>query len=133
MSSLALTVLLLLVLVTLLLAAGIGYVAYCHPALAVPITAAGMAVALVVRKRARDKAAKSTGLVIETRARFRVHRRPGRRGLRGAVAADRRRGPAEGLLQGRGVAARTGCNRRRVLTLRPNALTVRRVRRVRRV
>ncbi|MFG2716588.1 hypothetical protein ACGFX2_39655 [Streptomyces goshikiensis] len=47
-SSLALAVLLLLVLVTLLLAAGIGYVAHRHPALAVPITTAGMAVALVV-------------------------------------------------------------------------------------
>ncbi|MFE1877524.1 hypothetical protein ACFW9N_42905 [Streptomyces sp. NPDC059496] len=47
-SSLALAILLLLVLVTLLLAAGVGYVAHRHPALAVPITAAGMAVALVV-------------------------------------------------------------------------------------
>ncbi|MFF4324487.1 hypothetical protein [Streptomyces sp. NPDC001568] len=32
----------------LLLAGGIGYVAHSHPTLAVPITAAGMAVALVV-------------------------------------------------------------------------------------
>ncbi|MFD9459013.1 hypothetical protein ACFWBC_38875 [Streptomyces sp. NPDC059985] len=47
-SSLALAVLLLLVLVTLLLAGGVGYVAHRHPALAVPITAAGMAVALIV-------------------------------------------------------------------------------------
>ncbi|MFD7096400.1 hypothetical protein [Streptomyces xanthophaeus] len=48
MSLLALAVLLLLVLVTLLLAGGVGYIAHRHPALAVPITAAGMAVALVV-------------------------------------------------------------------------------------
>ncbi|MDA5286080.1 hypothetical protein [Streptomyces sp. Isolate_45] len=48
MSPLALAVLLLLVLVTLLLAGGVGYVAHRHAALAVPITAAGMAVALVV-------------------------------------------------------------------------------------
>ncbi|MER6523011.1 hypothetical protein ACFWHQ_40140 [Streptomyces sp. NPDC060334] len=47
-SSLALAVVLLLVLVTLLLAAGVGYVAHRHPALAVPTTAAGMAVALVL-------------------------------------------------------------------------------------
>ncbi|MFH8894296.1 hypothetical protein [Streptomyces sp. NPDC017949] len=47
-SSLALAVLLLLVLVTLLLAGSVGYVAHRHPTLAVPITAAGMAVALVV-------------------------------------------------------------------------------------
>ncbi|WP_327300017.1 hypothetical protein [Streptomyces goshikiensis] len=44
MSSLALAVLLLLVLVTLLLAGGIGYVAHRPPALVAPITAAGMAV-----------------------------------------------------------------------------------------
>ncbi|MEU6299777.1 hypothetical protein [Streptomyces erythrochromogenes] len=48
MSSLALAVLLLLVLVTLLLAGGIGYIAHRHPALTAPITAAGMAVALVI-------------------------------------------------------------------------------------
>ncbi|WP_200911938.1 hypothetical protein [Streptomyces sp. Mg1] len=48
MSSLALAVLLLLVLVTLLLAGGIGYVAHRPPALVAPITAAGMAVALIV-------------------------------------------------------------------------------------
>ncbi|MGW7317754.1 hypothetical protein [Streptomyces sp. NPDC054865] len=48
MSSLALADLLLLVLVTLLLAGGVGYVALRHPALAVAITAAGMAVVLVV-------------------------------------------------------------------------------------
>ncbi|MDA5283877.1 hypothetical protein [Streptomyces sp. Isolate_45] len=47
-SSLALAVLLLLVLVTLLLAGSVGYVAHRHPALVAPITAAGMAVALVV-------------------------------------------------------------------------------------
>ncbi|MEV7835375.1 hypothetical protein AB0P12_32845 [Streptomyces subrutilus] len=48
MSSLVMTVLLLLVLVTLLLAGGVGYVAHRHPSLAVPLTAAGMVVALVV-------------------------------------------------------------------------------------
>ncbi|WP_326586181.1 hypothetical protein [Streptomyces sp. NBC_01294] len=48
MSSLALAVLLLLVLVTLLLAGGVGYVAHRHPALAAPLAAAGTAVALVV-------------------------------------------------------------------------------------
>ncbi|MFJ3842133.1 hypothetical protein ACWGHM_42690 [Streptomyces sp. NPDC054904] len=48
MSSLALAVLLLLVLVTLLLAGSVGYVAHRHPTLAVPITAAGMDVALIV-------------------------------------------------------------------------------------
>ena len=40
-SSLALAVLLLLVLVTLLLAGGIGYVVHRHPVLVAPITAAG--------------------------------------------------------------------------------------------
>ncbi|MFJ7209778.1 hypothetical protein ACIQWR_40405 [Streptomyces sp. NPDC098789] len=48
MSSLALAVLLLLVLVTLLLAGGVGYVIHRHPALTAPITAAGMAVGLVL-------------------------------------------------------------------------------------
>ncbi|MET9325001.1 hypothetical protein ABZX75_33390 [Streptomyces sp. NPDC003038] len=48
MSSLALVVLLLLVLVTLLLAGGFGWAVHRYPALAAPVTAAGMAVALVV-------------------------------------------------------------------------------------
>ncbi|WP_420082983.1 hypothetical protein ACN6AT_39345 (plasmid) [Streptomyces sp. JL4002] len=48
MSSLALAVLLLLVLVTLLLAGGVAYIAHRHPALTAPLTAAGMTVALVV-------------------------------------------------------------------------------------
>jgi hypothetical protein len=48
MSSIALAVLLLLVLVTLLLAGAIGYAVHRHPALTAPLTAAGMAVALVV-------------------------------------------------------------------------------------
>lgn len=48
MSSIALAVLLLLVLVTLLLAAAIGYAVHRHPAITAPLTAAGMAVALVV-------------------------------------------------------------------------------------
>ncbi|MGW7318413.1 hypothetical protein [Streptomyces sp. NPDC054854] len=47
-SSLVLAVLLFLVLVTLLLVGGVGYAAHRHPTLAMPITAAGMAVALVV-------------------------------------------------------------------------------------
>ncbi|MCJ0869285.1 hypothetical protein [Streptomyces sp. AP-93] len=50
MSSIALAVLLLLVLVlvTLLLAGAVGYTVHRHPALTAPLTAAGMAVALVV-------------------------------------------------------------------------------------
>ncbi|MFF4324590.1 hypothetical protein [Streptomyces sp. NPDC001568] len=48
MSSLAVAVLRLLVLVTPLLAGGIGYVVHRHATLKVPITAAGLAVALVV-------------------------------------------------------------------------------------
>ncbi|MFE9560201.1 hypothetical protein ACFYM0_03750 [Streptomyces sp. NPDC006487] len=48
MSSIALAVLLLLILVTLLLAGTIGYAVHRHPALTAPLTAAGMAVALIM-------------------------------------------------------------------------------------
>ncbi|MER6392788.1 hypothetical protein ABT236_30530 [Streptomyces sp. NPDC001523] len=48
MSSLIPVVLLLLVLVTLLLAGGIGWAVHRYPALSAPVTAAGAAVMLVV-------------------------------------------------------------------------------------
>ncbi|MET9856928.1 hypothetical protein ABZY57_28845 [Streptomyces sp. NPDC006450] len=48
MSPIALTLLLLLVLMTLLLASAIGYAVHRHPALTAPLTAAGMVVALVI-------------------------------------------------------------------------------------